>query len=301
MDFSKVKSLTIPEGVVTQIADAAGNVLWSAAEPCTVTIVANGMSPNGNANVTLQGQTYSAKGISVSADGNNPTMIAELTVPSGTVMHCSALVSTAGTTAKGTIVLNGTFVAEGATGVPATYDYVVNGNIRVHLYDSAMLMVSVSQVVITETPVTFTINGTEYSAYPSMTWNDWNNSDFNTTGQKVATVTDASGNSVSLDSLIVGGTAYEVGFAKPMISFTIHEYRSGDRTYQAEEGMTWGEWVDSEYNPERSGDIKLYEVGFDDLIQNNEHSLSVMNSNDWTFPRSTDLIIANGAYELAKD
>ena len=96
-------------------------------------------------------------------------------------------------------------------------------------------------------------------------------------------------------------TAYEVGFAKPMISFTIHEYRSGDRTYQAEEGMTWGEWVDSEYNPERSAGIKLYEVGFDDLIQNNEHSLSVMNSNDWTFPRSTDLIIANGAYELAKD
>lgn len=38
MDFSKVTSLTIPEGVVTQIADAAGNVLWSAVKPVTITL-----------------------------------------------------------------------------------------------------------------------------------------------------------------------------------------------------------------------------------------------------------------------
>lgn len=30
IDFATLKGLTIPEGVVTQIADAAGNVLWSA-------------------------------------------------------------------------------------------------------------------------------------------------------------------------------------------------------------------------------------------------------------------------------
>lgn len=41
MDFSKVKSLTIPEGVVTQIADASGRVLWSAVKPVTVTIQPN--------------------------------------------------------------------------------------------------------------------------------------------------------------------------------------------------------------------------------------------------------------------
>ena len=33
IDFSKLQSLTIPEGVVTQIADASGRVLWSAIEP----------------------------------------------------------------------------------------------------------------------------------------------------------------------------------------------------------------------------------------------------------------------------
>ena len=29
IDFTTLQGLTIPEGVVTQIADAAGNVLWS--------------------------------------------------------------------------------------------------------------------------------------------------------------------------------------------------------------------------------------------------------------------------------
>lgn len=33
IDFSTLQGLTIPEGVVTQIADAAGNVLWSAGKP----------------------------------------------------------------------------------------------------------------------------------------------------------------------------------------------------------------------------------------------------------------------------
>lgn len=30
IDFSTLQGLTIPEGVVTQITDANGNVLWSA-------------------------------------------------------------------------------------------------------------------------------------------------------------------------------------------------------------------------------------------------------------------------------
>ena len=217
MNFATLKGLTIPEGAVTQITDASGRVLWSAAEPCTVTIAAFGISPNGNANVTLNGQTYSAKGISITPNQNNPTPIAEITVPSGTVMSCSACTSVGNN--KGTIVLNGTNVAEAASaGVPATCDYVVNGNIKVELNDAHVVAanVSVSRVLITEEPITFTINGTEYSAYPSMTWNDWNVSDFNTTGQKVASVTDASGNEVSLDAVIVGGTAYEVGFATPI-------------------------------------------------------------------------------------
>lgn len=85
------------------------------------------------------------------------------------------------------------------------------------------------------------------------------------------------------------------------ILFNIKEYSSGLKTYYAEEGMTWGEWVDSEYSPSMGYTTKLYEVGFDGLIVNTEHNLSVMVSNNYTFPRSTDLITANGVYELAKD
>lgn len=39
IDFSKLKGLTIPEGVVSQITDASGRVLWSAVQPETTLIV----------------------------------------------------------------------------------------------------------------------------------------------------------------------------------------------------------------------------------------------------------------------
>lgn len=46
----------------------------------------------------------------------------------------------------------------------------------------------------------------------------------------------------------VNGIAKEVwSAAKPLISFTISE-NGTIKTYQAEEGMTWGEWVESDYN-----------------------------------------------------
>lgn len=91
------------------------------------------------------------------------------------------------------------------------------------------------------------------------------------------------------------------------ITFTIKEYSSGEKTYQAEGGMTWGEWVDSEYNPYKdyTHTTKRYRVGFDGLIVNSEHSLSVYypmaTSGYERFPDSTDFIVANAYYELAKD
>ena len=121
MDFSKVTNLTIPEGVVTQIADAAGNVLWSAT-------------------------------------------------------------------------------------------------------------------------IKFTINGDTYIADRGMTWAEWFASSYNTTGETEGDIKDANGNEVSMDAVIVGGTAYEVGFTK-LITFTID-----GTAYQAEDGMTWAEWLDSSYN-----------------------------------------------------
>ena len=46
----------------------------------------------------------------------------------------------------------------------------------------------------------------------------------------------------------VNGIAEEAwSAAKPLISFIIDE-NGTIKTYQAEEGMTWGEWVESDYN-----------------------------------------------------
>lgn len=50
----------------------------------------------------------------------------------------------------------------------------------------------------------------------------------------------------------VNGIAEEAwSAAKPLISFIIDDSRNENgtiKTYQAEEGMTWGEWVESNYN-----------------------------------------------------
>ena len=74
IDFSTLQGLTIPEGVVTQIADASGRVLWKQApSEATVTITGNGYS---SATATINGVTY-----------NTATT---LVVPIGTVITCFA-------------------------------------------------------------------------------------------------------------------------------------------------------------------------------------------------------------------
>lgn len=64
----------------------------------------------------------------------------------------------------------------------------------------------------------FTINGTNYFADEGMTWADWFASDYNTTGKTAADVQSISANgaAIELSAVIVGGTAYEVGFAQPV-------------------------------------------------------------------------------------
>lgn len=72
MNFATLQGLTIPEGVVTQITDAAGNVLWKAPPSgAKITIIGDG----GNyANVVIDGVTYNTA--------------AELVVEPGTVINC---------------------------------------------------------------------------------------------------------------------------------------------------------------------------------------------------------------------
>jgi hypothetical protein len=48
INFSTLKGLTIPEGVVTQITDASGSVLWSAKRNAVVTITSECNGINGD-------------------------------------------------------------------------------------------------------------------------------------------------------------------------------------------------------------------------------------------------------------
>lgn len=70
-----------------------------------------------------------------------------------------------------------------------------------------------------------------------------------------------------------------------LISFTIY----GD-SYQAEEGMTWGEWVNSQYNTDG------YYIDFDDSISNQSGSAWVGTSEYYVF--SQDIIIEGYQYAL---
>lgn len=108
IDFSTLKGLTIPEGVVTQIADASGRVLWkSGPSEATVTITKTGGL---------------ATAVFVTIDSVEYTTDAVITVPIGTVISC---------TPSGSVILNGQTVANG-TG--ATYDYTVTKNVTINLH-----------------------------------------------------------------------------------------------------------------------------------------------------------------------
>ena len=90
IDFSTLQGLTIPEGVVTQIEDASGRVLWSAEKKATVTIHKTDTSGGrltdaSKASVTIDGIVY---------DGSTEEI---LQVAQGTVMdiHMDGVVKSA--------------------------------------------------------------------------------------------------------------------------------------------------------------------------------------------------------------
>ena len=79
--------------------------------------------------------------------------------------------------------------------------------------------------------INFTINGDTYIADRGMTWVEWFASNYNTTGKTADDVQSISANGVAveLSAVIVGGTAYEVGFGPAMVMVTITV--DGDGTY----------------------------------------------------------------------
>ena len=84
-----------------------------------------------------------------------------------------------------------------------------------------------------------------------------------------------------------GGYYWECIGGKPeLIEFTI----SGT-TYQAEKGMTWEEWIPSEYNTEG------YQIVNNYVMNSSGSSYVEINGQN---PTPTDIIVLDGSYRLGK-
>lgn len=85
---------------------------------------------------------------------------------------------------------------------------------------------------------------------------------------------------------LIGGTAYEVVFAT-IISFTVR----GRYTYYAEEGMTWAEFIESDYNPSYDGlPFKYFEISGTNVKFNEGGLVDAV--------KITDLIISGYDYDI---
>lgn len=137
MDFSAVKGITIPEGVVAQISDANGVVLWKAKRNAIVTITSVCVGINGDTSrITVTSSEPFAP------DSSNPSSTTTswtvypwempnctIEIPIGSTIECFV------TRTKGNhpccIIVNGEEVVSGE----GTYLYTVTGNVAVDVSD----------------------------------------------------------------------------------------------------------------------------------------------------------------------
>lgn len=123
MDFSTVKGVTIPEGNVTQIADANGVVLWSAKRNAIVTITSecNGIMGD-TAHIKIVSETVNFEAYAYDMPD------CTLEVPIGSTIECTVVRNKGN--ADSSISLNGTKVL-----TEGTYIYTVKGNVAIHVSD----------------------------------------------------------------------------------------------------------------------------------------------------------------------
>lgn len=123
MDFSTVKGVTIPEGNVTQIADANGVVLWSAKKNAIVTITSecNGIMGD-TAHIKIVSETVNFEAYAYDMPD------CTLEVPIGSTIECTVVRDKGN--ADSSISLNGTKVL-----TEGTYIYTVKGNVAIHVSD----------------------------------------------------------------------------------------------------------------------------------------------------------------------
>jgi hypothetical protein len=123
IDFSTLQGLTIPEGVVSQITDASGVVLWSAKRNAIVTITSdcNGIMGD-TAHIKIVSETVIFEAYAY--DMPNCT----IEVPIGSTIECTVRRNKGN--ADSSISLNGAKVL-----TEGTYIYTVTGNVAVDVSD----------------------------------------------------------------------------------------------------------------------------------------------------------------------
>lgn len=101
-------------------------------------------------------------------------------------------------------------------------------------------------------------------------------------------------------NLITSGGVYSVlgdiqsaldailGSGVTLITFTI----AGD-TYQAEDGMTWGDWINSSYN---TGGFHVYD-GYDNFITDRNSNFGMTLNKNFQYPQTT--LVNNASYALS--
>lgn len=98
----------------------------------------------------------------------------------------------------------------------------------------------------------------------------------------------------SIISMKDGGQLGIEKMPKLMIKFTITDNGSSPITYQAEDGMTWVEWCDSEYNTD--GHYVEFKAVY--YAYNNNYTLYYENRGQYVF--ATDVIEAGHTYDWSK-
>ena len=86
---------------------------------------------------------------------------------------------------------------------------------------------------------------------------------------------------------------------KTIINFTIHDnWSQMTSSYQAEEGMTWGEWVTSSYNT--AGYTVQHYDDLGDIIRYGYSVVAILVEDSYVYPSPEDVILADQEYILPK-
>ena len=155
---------------------------------------------------------------------------------------------------------------------------------------------------IVEPPISFTIDGIAYEATIDSTWSDWVISDYNTADFKIngAAIVSADG-SVQIAGVIASDLIEEnynyvtsaIGAFGDPITFSVIV-----DTYTALDGMTWADWVSSEYNSSDDyGTWRAISVDMENNVVKYGDRDEIVVNEDWEAVTPYDLIIANMQYD----